>query len=157
LYLRRCAPAQFGSLRIVLAGAEKLQERVALAFEDHFGIRPLEGYGMTECSPVVAASTLDFRAAGFYQPGSRRGTVGQPLPGVAVRLVDPDTHKPLPPGTPGLLLVKGLNVMRGYLGRDDLTAKAIQDGWYVTGDIVQIDDDGFLRITDRMSRFSKIG
>jgi acyl-[acyl-carrier-protein]-phospholipid O-acyltransferase / long-chain-fatty-acid--[acyl-carrier-protein] ligase len=157
LYLRRCTPAQFGSLRLVLAGAEKLSERLAQAFEDHFGIRPLEGYGATECAPAIALSTLDYRAPGFYQPGSRRGFVGQPLPGVSLRVVDPETFEPLPPDTPGMLLVKGPNVMRGYLGRDDLTAAVMRDGWYVTGDIAMIDEDGFVRITDRLSRFSKIG
>ncbi|HEX8204062.1 MAG TPA: MFS transporter, partial [Isosphaeraceae bacterium] len=157
LYLRRIAPAQFGSLRLVIAGAEKLGPGVAEAFEDHFGLRPLEGYGMTECSPVVAVSTLDYRAPGFFQPGARRGTVGQPLPGVSVRVVDPETDEPLEPGREGMLLVQGPNVMRGYLGRADLTAAALRDGWYVTGDIGRIDEDGFLAITGRLSRFSKIG
>ena len=87
LYLRRCAPAQFGSLRLILAGAEKLSEALALTFEDAFGIRPMEGYGMTECAPVVAVNTFDHREPGFFQPGSRRGYVGRPLPGVAVRIV----------------------------------------------------------------------
>ena len=157
LYQRRCTPAQFGSLRLVIAGAEKLSEGVAEAFEDHFGIRPLEGYGMTECSPVVAVSTLDYRAPGFFQPGARRGYVGQPLPGVSVRVVDPDTSEPLDPGREGMLWVKGPNVMRGYLGRDDLTAAVLRDGWYVTGDIGLRDEDGFLKVTGRLSRFSKIG
>ncbi len=157
LYLRRCTPAQFGSLRVVLAGAEKLSERLAQAFEDHFGIRPLEGYGTTECSPIIAVSAPEFRAPGFYQPGSRRGFVGQPLPGVSVRVVDPESFEPVTPGDPGMLLVKGPNVMRGYLKRDDLTAQVMRDGWYVTGDIALIDEDGFIKITDRLSRFSKIG
>ncbi len=157
LYLRRCTPEQFGSLRAVITGAEKLPERLAQAFEDRFGIAPLEGYGVTECSPVIAVNGHDFRAAGFYQAGARRGTVGQPIPCMSVRIVDPDTFAPLPPGTPGMLLVRGTNVMRGYLGRDDLTAKAMRDGWYITGDVAIMDEDGFLRITDRLSRFSKIG
>jgi acyl-[acyl-carrier-protein]-phospholipid O-acyltransferase/long-chain-fatty-acid--[acyl-carrier-protein] ligase len=157
IYMRRCTAAQLGSLRIVLAGAEKLSEKLALAFEDQFGIRPLEGYGATECAPVIAVSAPDFRAPGFYQPGSRRGFVGQPLPGVSVRVVDPDSFERLPPNTAGMLLVKGANVMKGYLGRDDLTAQVMRDGWYVTGDIAMIDEDGFIRITDRLSRFSKIG
>ncbi len=157
MYLRRCTPGQFGSLRLVIMGAEKLSQRLADAFEDQFGIRPLEGYGTTECSPVVAVSVPDYRAPGFYQPGSRRQFVGQPLPGVAVRIVDPDTHALLPPLEPGLLLVRGPNVMQGYLGRDDLTQEVIRDGWYVTGDIAMIDEDGFIKITDRLSRFSKIG
>lgn len=157
LYQRRCTPAQFGSLRIIVAGAEKMPERAAKAFEDHFGIRPLEAYGTTECSPAIAVSTLDFRAPGFYQPGSRRGSVGQLLPGMAVKILDPDTSEPLPPMKPGMVLLKGPNVMQGYLGRPDLTEQVMRDGWYVTGDIALLDEDGFLRITDRLSRFSKIG
>ena len=157
LYLRRCTPEQFGSLRIVLTGAEKLSARLLQAFEERFGIRPIEGYGVTECSPVIAVNCPDFRAAGFFQPASRPGTVGQPLPGVSIRIVDPDSFEPLPVDTPGMLIVKGPNVMKGYLGREDLTAKAIHDGWYITGDIAKVDEDGFIQITDRLSRFSKIG
>ena len=157
LYWRRCMPEQFGSVRIVLTGAEKLPERLAAAFEDKFGIRPFEGYGITECAPVISVNCPDFRAAGFHQPASRRGTVGQPLPGVSLRIVDPDSFEPLPVGTAGMLLVKGPNVMQGYLNRPDLTAGAMHDGWYVTGDIAVLDEDGFLAITDRLSRFAKIG
>jgi acyl-[acyl-carrier-protein]-phospholipid O-acyltransferase/long-chain-fatty-acid--[acyl-carrier-protein] ligase len=157
LYLRRCTPEQFSSLRVVLTGAEKLPSRLVRAFEDRFGIEPIEGYGVTECAPVVAVNCPDFRAAGYFQPASRRGTVGQPLPGVSVQIVDPDSFAPLPPDTPGMLLVKGPNVMKGYLGREDLTANTIRDGWYITGDIAKLDEDGFLTITDRLSRFSKIG
>ena len=157
LYQRRCTPEQFSSLRIVLTGAEKLPARLAQAFEDHFGVAPVEGYGVTECAPVISVNCPDFRAAGFFQPASRRGTVGQPLPGVSVQIVDPDSFAPLPADTPGMLLVKGPNVMQGYLGREDLTASAIRDGWYITGDIAKLDEDGFLTITDRLSRFSKIG
>ena len=157
LYQRRCTPEQFSSVRVVITGAEKLPPRVAQAFEDQFGIEPVEGYGVTECAPVIAVNCPDYRAAGYYQPASRRGTVGQPLPGVSVQIVDPDSFAPLPPGTPGMLLVKGPNVMNGYIGREDLTAKVMRDGWYITGDIAMLDDDGFLTITDRLSRFSKIG
>ena len=157
LYWRRCLPEQFGSVRVVLTGAEKLSERLAGAFEEKFGIRPYEGYGVTECAPVIAVNCPDFRAAGFYQPASRRGTVGRPLPGVSVRVVDPDSFEPLPVGTAGMLLVKGPNVMQGYLNRPDLTAGVMHDGWYVTGDIAVMDEDGFLSITDRLSRFAKIG
>ncbi|MBI3934797.1 MAG: AMP-binding protein [Acidobacteria bacterium] len=156
-YTRRCAPEDFGSLRFVLAGAEKLPERVARAFEDHFGLRVLEGYGTTECAPVVAANTGDFRGSGFRQVGAKRGKIGHPVPGVAVRIVHPETGARLPPGTPGLLLVRGPNVMQGYLGLPEKTAEVLRDGWYVTGDIAYVDEDGFLEITDRLSRFSKIG
>ena len=156
-YARRIPPEAFGSLRIVMAGAEKLPERIAQGFEDHFGIRPLEGYGCTECSPVVAVNTYDFRAAYFRQVGAKRGTIGHPLPGIAVRIIDPETGEPLPVDKPGLLLVRGPNIMVGYLNRPDKTAEVLKDGWYNTGDIATVDEDGFLRITDRLSRFSKIG
>ena len=157
LYSRRCTPEQFSSVRVILTGAEKLPARLAQAVEDTFGVGPIEGYGVTECAPVIAVNCPDFRAAGYYQPASRRGTVGQPLPGVSVQIVDPDSYTPLPSGTPGMLLVKGPNVMNGYLGREDLTAQVMRDGWYITGDIATLDEDGFLTITDRLSRFSKIG
>lgn len=157
LYQRRCEPGQFGSLRVVLTGAEKLTEALADAFHDKFGIRPVQGYGCTECAPVVATSAPGYRAAGFYQAGARRGSVGRPLPGVAVRIVDPETMAGRPVGEVGLVLVRGANVMQGYLGRDDLTAAAMHDGCYVTGDLGRVDEDGFLFLTDRLSRFSKVG
>ncbi|MGB0082062.1 MAG: MFS transporter [Terracidiphilus sp.] len=156
-YMRRCKPESFGSLQYVLVGAEKLQERIALAFEDQFGIRPLEGYGCTECSPIVAVNGKDFRAPGYRQVAAKRGKIGHPLPGVSVKIVDIDTGQPVVPGTAGMLLVKGPNVMRGYLGKPEKTAEVLHDGWYTTGDIATMEEDGFLTITDRLSRFSKIG
>ena len=156
-YTRRCAPEDFGSLRFVMAGAEKLPERISQAFEDHFGIRPHEGYGCTECSPAVTVNTIDFRAASFRQVGAKRGSIGHPLPGIAVKIVDPETLQPLGPDEPGLLLVRGPNIMRGYLNKPEKTADVLRDGWYNTGDIARMDEEGFLRITDRLSRFSKIG
>jgi acyl-[acyl-carrier-protein]-phospholipid O-acyltransferase/long-chain-fatty-acid--[acyl-carrier-protein] ligase len=157
LYLRTCSAEDFGSLRVVMTGAEKLPDRLAAAFEEQFGIRPLEGYGCTECAPAVAVNSHDFRAAGFRQVGVKRGKIGHPVPGVSVRIVDPETMAPVPLTQPGLLLVRGPNVMQGYLGRPDKSAEVLRDGWYVTGDIAALDEDGFLQITDRLSRFSKIG
>jgi acyl-[acyl-carrier-protein]-phospholipid O-acyltransferase/long-chain-fatty-acid--[acyl-carrier-protein] ligase len=156
-YIRRCEPEDFGSLDYALVGAEKLHERVAQAFEDQFGIRPLEAYGCTECAPAVAVNARDYRAPGFRQVGAKRGRIGHPLPGVSVRIVDPETMEPRPVNEPGLMLVRGPNVMKGYLGKPDKSAEVLIDGWYVTGDIAAIDEDGFLTITDRLSRFSKIG
>jgi acyl-[acyl-carrier-protein]-phospholipid O-acyltransferase/long-chain-fatty-acid--[acyl-carrier-protein] ligase len=156
-YIRRCEPEDFGSLQYVMAGAESLPERVSVAFEDRFGIRPLEGYGCTECSPVVTVNTRDFRAAQFRQVGAKRASIGHPLPGISVRIVDPETFGPVPQGETGLLLVRGPNVMQGYLNRPEKTAEVLRDGWYNTGDIAAVDEDGFVRITDRLSRFSKIG
>jgi acyl-[acyl-carrier-protein]-phospholipid O-acyltransferase/long-chain-fatty-acid--[acyl-carrier-protein] ligase len=156
-YTRRCEPEQFGSLRFVMAGAEKLPDRISQAFEDRFGLRPLEGYGCTECSPAVTVNTIDFRAASFRQVGAKRGSIGHPLPGMSVKIIDPETLQPLPVNQPGLLLVRGPNVMQGYLNQPEKTAAVLRDGWYNTGDIAMLDEDGFLRVTDRLSRFSKIG
>jgi acyl-[acyl-carrier-protein]-phospholipid O-acyltransferase/long-chain-fatty-acid--[acyl-carrier-protein] ligase len=156
-YTRRCEPEQFGSLRFVMAGAEKLPDRIAQAFEDRFGIRPLEGYGCTECSPAVTVNTIDFRAASFRQVGAKRGSIGHPLPGMTVKIIDPETLQTLAVNQPGLLLVRGPNVMQGYLNQPEKTAAVLRDGWYNTGDIAMLDEDGFLRVTDRLSRFSKIG
>ena len=157
IYIRACTPEQFGSVEFVLAGAEKLSERLATAFEDRFGLRPMEGYGTTETSPVVTINTRDFRSAGFRQVGGKRGSIGHPLPGMVARIVDPDTGEARALGQAGLLLVKGPNVMQGYLGQAEKTAEVLRDGWYTTGDIAALDEDGFLAITDRLSRFSKIG
>jgi acyl-[acyl-carrier-protein]-phospholipid O-acyltransferase/long-chain-fatty-acid--[acyl-carrier-protein] ligase len=155
-YIRKCAREDFASLRFALVGAEKLREPVARGFEEKFGLRPLEGYGATEMAPVISVNTPDYAAEKNEQLGNKPGTVGHPLPGVAVRVVDPDTQEPLPPNQAGLLLVKGSNRMAGYLGQPERTAEVIRDGWYVTGDIATVDDDGFVRITDRLSRFSKV-
>lgn len=156
-YMRRCSAEDFGSLQYVMAGAEKLPERISVAFEDRFGIRPLEGYGCTECSPAVTVNTRDFRAAQFRQVGAKRSSIGHPLPGISVRIVNPETFEPVPEGETGLLLVRGPNVMKGYLNRPEKTAEVLRDGWYNTGDIAAVDEDGFVRITDRLTRFSKIG
>ena len=157
LYLRGCTAEQFGSVRLVAVGAEKLPDRLATAFDEQFGIRPFEAYGCTECAPAVTVNTHDFRAAGFRQVGAKRGKIGHPLPGVCVRIVDPETRAPVAIGQPGLLLVRGPNIMLGYLGKPEKTAEVLRDGWYTTGDVAALDEDGFLQITDRLSRFSKIG
>jgi len=156
-YIRRAEAADFATMRGVMTGAEKLKPRIADAFEKKFGLRPVEGYGATELSPVAAMSQENIKADGVSQVGSKPGSVGQPVPGVAARIVDPDTFAVIPPDTEGLLQIKGPNVMLGYLGRDDLTADAIHDNWYNTGDIARIDNDGFIYLLDRIARYSKIG
>lgn len=157
MYLHGCTAEQFKSLEFVMVGAEKLPERLAQAFEAKFGLYPVEGYGCTECSPVVAANSRDFRKGSISQVGVKPGKIGHPLPGISIRIVDPETQEPVDTGNPGLMLVKGPNVMQGYLGKPEKTEEVLQDGWYTTGDIAAMDDDGFLTITDRLSRFSKIG
>ncbi len=155
-YMRKAKPEDFASLRLVVTGAEKLKEQLADTFNDKYGIRPLEGYGATELAPLITLSLPNVNRNGVKQAGHKRGSVGRPIPGVVVRVVDADTNEPVPQGAAGLILVKGPNLMTGYLGRPDKTAEAIRDGWYVTGDIGHIDTDGFVHITDRLARFSKI-
>ncbi len=156
-YLRKCTTEEFSSLRIAIVGAEKLREPIANAFKEKYGLDLLEGYGCTELSPVVSVNIPDFEEGTYRQTGLKPGTAGHPIPGITVKVVDPDTGDPRSYGEEGLLLVKGPNQMIGYLGQPEQTAEVLRDGWYVTGDIAAIDDEGFIRITDRLSRFSKIG
>jgi acyl-[acyl-carrier-protein]-phospholipid O-acyltransferase/long-chain-fatty-acid--[acyl-carrier-protein] ligase len=156
-YVRRCAAEDLASLEVVITGAEKLPGEVADAFEKKFGVRPLEGYGTTELSPVVSCNVPPSRMASEFQLGPKEGTVGQPVPGVAAKIVDLDTGDDLGVDQPGMLLIRGHNVMKGYLGQPELTAEVIRDGWYTTGDVAMIDAEGYIRITGRQSRFSKIG
>ncbi|MEX2309008.1 MAG: acyl-[ACP]--phospholipid O-acyltransferase [Pirellulales bacterium] len=155
-YLRRCEPEELESLEVVVAGAEKLPVALCEAFEQKFGVRPVEGYGTTELSPLVSVNVPPSRSKSVNVE-CKEGSVGRPVPGVSVKVVDPESFEDLPLDTPGMLLVKGPNVMKGYLGQPEETAKVMRDGWYVTGDIAKIDQDGFIFITGRVSRFSKIG
>lgn len=156
-YLRRCDKEEFQTLDVVVAGAEKLPIDLCEAFEQKFGVRPVEGYGTTELSPLVSVNIPPSRSLGSEQVDRKEGTVGRPIPGVAARVTDPETGAVRPVGEAGMLWIKGPNVMQGYLNRPDLTDAVIRDGWYMTGDIAVLDEDGFIKITGRESRFSKIG
>lgn len=157
-YLRRCEPDDFKTLRILVCGAEKLPPTLADEFKQKFGVQPLEGYGCTELSPVAAVNVPDFQEDTVRQIGNKRGTIGQPIPGVAARIVHRETLQDLPQGQEGLLLMYGANVMKGYLGKEELTQKKVVDGgWYITGDLAFLDEDGFITITGREERFAKVG
>jgi acyl-[acyl-carrier-protein]-phospholipid O-acyltransferase/long-chain-fatty-acid--[acyl-carrier-protein] ligase len=156
-YLRRVKPEQFADLDVVVVGAEKMPADLFESFEKKFGVRPVEGYGTTELSPLVSVNIPPSRSTTVHHADRVEGSVGRPLPGISARVVSTETDEELPADEDGMLLVTGPNVMRGYANRDDLTKEVIQDGWYVTGDIAHIDDQGFIHITGRMSRFSKIG
>jgi len=166
-YLKRCTPEQMKTLDTVVVGAEKLPRDLARAFYDKFGVEVSEGYGTTELSPVAAVNvppnrvgsqTGDPSTEGIRpETTSKPGTVGRPLPGIAAKVVDPETWQDRGINTEGLLLIKGPNVMKGYLDDRERTDKVLRDGWYDTGDFASLDDDGFISITGRQSRFSKIG
>ncbi|NLV44820.1 MAG: MFS transporter [Candidatus Hydrogenedentes bacterium] len=156
-FLRRVEPELLKSLTCVVAGAEKLPERTRVSFQERFGIEPMEGYGTTECAPVVAVSLPNEESPGFFIRHEKQGSVGHPFPYQAVKVVDLDTFEEMPVGESGLLLVRGPNIMQGYLHDDAKTAEVMKDGWYITGDIAALDEEGFIFITDRLARFSKIG
>jgi acyl-[acyl-carrier-protein]-phospholipid O-acyltransferase / long-chain-fatty-acid--[acyl-carrier-protein] ligase len=155
-YLRRCEREDFESVDTVVVGAERLPPELAEAFEQRFGVRPIEGYGTTECSPLVSVNIPPSRSLAKNSIDAKEGSVGRPVPGVHAKVTDLDTGQELGTGRSGMLWIKGPNVMKGYYGREDLTAEVIHDGWYRTGDVALIDEDGFIRITGRESRFSKI-
>ena len=157
-YARQCVKEDFASLRIAIVGAEKMKPELARAFYERFGIKLFEGYGCTELSPVVAVATSGYYGVDQTQVGHKPGTVGRPIPGVAVRVVSPESFEETGPDREGMLLVKGPSVMMGYLGEPERTRQVMWKGeWYITGDIARVDEDGFITITDRVSRFSKIG
>jgi acyl-[acyl-carrier-protein]-phospholipid O-acyltransferase/long-chain-fatty-acid--[acyl-carrier-protein] ligase len=156
MYMRRCQPEDFKTMRLLVCGAEKLPPSLIEEFKAKFGVEPLEGYGCTELSPVVSVNVPDVTVNRVTQVGTKVGSVGHPLPGIAARVVDPDTHRPVPIGAEGLVIVTGANVMKGYLGREDLTRKALLAGWYNTGDLGRMDVGGFITLTGRMARFAKI-
>ncbi len=161
-YLKGVNPEWLASLKLVVTGAEKLPRTVADAFESRFGKKVMEGYGLTETSPVSNVNLHDPDAAGSpagteVMPSHRVGSVGQVLPGLSVRITDPDTDAPRTLHQSGMIWFKGANVFEGYLKNPRKTEEVIKNGWFRTGDIGRMDADGFLFIEGRLSRFSKIG
>ncbi len=157
-YMKRVEPAQLSSLKLVVTGAEKLPRSLALAFREKFGIEPHEGYGLTETSPVTNVNLPNARleAESDLLPCARPGSVGQLMPGLAVRVTDPVTDRVTTFDRQGIIWFKGSNVFQGYLNNPELTGQVCNDGWFRTGDVGYVDDDGFLFISGRISRFSKI-
>ena len=147
------------SLRLVVAGAEKLRAEVRDGFESKFNMPVYEGYGTTETSPGASVNLPDIKSP--PKSRNRPGTVGKAFSGTEFRIVDPDSLEPIPIGKDGLILIGGPQIMKGYLQMPEKTAEVIEiiDGyrWYRTGDKGHLDEDGFLTIVDRYSRFAKIG
>jgi acyl-[acyl-carrier-protein]-phospholipid O-acyltransferase / long-chain-fatty-acid--[acyl-carrier-protein] ligase len=158
-FLKAVNPELLASLKIVVTGAEKLPKAVAEAFESRFGKKVYEGYGLTETAPASNVNLPDLVGTSDdapYMPSQRAGSVGQLLPGLAVRITHPDTGEPLSVHQSGMVWFKGANVFEGYLNNQKKTDEVLKDGWFCTGDIGRMDSDGFLYIEGRLSRFSKI-
>lgn len=147
-YLQKSEPGDFESLRIMVAGADKCPDALRDGYMKKHGVTLMEGYGATETSPVVSANSLEF---------NRPGSIGKVIPNVQVKIEHLDTGKECKTGEVGKILVKGDLIMKGYLGQPELTAEAIVDGWYNTGDMGYLDEDGYLWHSGRFKRFVKIG
>jgi len=147
-YLQKSEPGDFESLRIMVAGADKCPDALRDGFMKKHGTVLLEGYGTTETSPVISVNSHEF---------NRPGSIGKPIPNVEVRIENLETGETCKAGEVGKIMVKGDLVMKGYLGDPELTAEAIVDGWYNTGDMGFLDADGYLWHSGRFKRFVKVG
>jgi acyl-[acyl-carrier-protein]-phospholipid O-acyltransferase/long-chain-fatty-acid--[acyl-carrier-protein] ligase len=160
-YLRKADPAQLASLELVVTGAERLPNELGNAFRERFGKEVLQGYGLTETSPVASVNLPEpnprSREELSVQPSNRQGSVGKLAPGMAAQIRDPDTGANLSLHDTGMLWLRGPNIFEGYLNEPARTAEVLREGWFKTGDLARFDEDGFLFIEGRMSRFSKIG
>src|SRR5947207_520036 len=159
-YLRKAEPDQLRTLRLVITGAEKLPLHLAKAFEERFKQRVFEGYGLTETSPVVSVNLPEpqpTKPGEQVQPSSRLGSVGKMAPGIAAEIREPENDRKLSLHETGMVWFRGANIFEGYLHDEKRTADVLQDGWFKTGDVGRFDEDGFLYIEGRLSRFSKIG
>ncbi|PYL32048.1 MAG: AMP-dependent synthetase [Verrucomicrobia bacterium] len=155
LYLRKAEPEQLRSLRLIIVGAEKLPLDLASHFEQRFQKKVFEGYGLTETAPVVSVNLPEPTPSAA--PTSRLGSVGRLAPGIAAEIREPETKRKLSLFETGMLWLRGPNIFEGYLHDPKRTVEVLHDGWLKTGDIARFDEDGFLYIEGRVSRFSKIG
>ncbi len=159
---KKVLPQMLDSLRLVVAGAEKLSDQVRVDFKQKFKLDIFEGYGATEVAPVASANLPDTLMSDNWrvQVTQKEGTVGLPVPGTAFKIVDPDTMESLPVNTEGMILIGGTQVMKGYLNNPEKTKQVLVPDtdftWYITGDKGRSDEDGFLIIVDRYSRFAKV-
>ncbi len=177
-YLRKTEPSKIASLQLIVTGAEKLPSELADAFRQRFGKEIMQGYGLTETAPVASVNLPEPKSAEDrrpacpapatggtpvfqprtvpVQPSARAGSVGKLAPGLAARITDPETGAPLSLHDTGMLWLRGANIFEGYLDDPARTAAVLRDGWFQTGDLGRFDEDGFLFIEGRLSRFSKI-
>ncbi len=158
--LRRAHKDNYKCVKYFIVGAEKLQPALAEEFREKCGVQLLEGYGLTETSPVCGTNLEDVyptEKQPYFVPGTKQGSIGHIFPGMGIRITDPDDdEKQLPLSQQGMIWFKGANVFKGYIGRDDLNAEIFRDGWFKTGDLGCVDLNNFLTLGGRRSRFSKV-
>lgn len=147
-YLRASRPGDFATVRVAVVGADRCPDALRSALLEKHGLTLYEGYGTTETSPAISVNV---------QRANRPGSVGKPLPAVEVVIADPETGERLGTGDVGKVLVRGPLVMNGYLGDPAATDAVLRDGWYDTGDLGRLDDDGYLWLTGRLRRCVKVG
>ena len=158
--LKKADRHELAPLRLVVSGAEKMPMDLFTGFKESFGIEIMQGYGLTETSPASNVNLPDpprTTSAAEYQPGHRLGSVGRLFMGMTARIADPETGEPRALTETGMLWLRGPNVFEGYLKDPERTEAALKDGWFITGDLGRFDEDGFMYIEGRLSRFSKIG
>lgn len=158
-YMRRVKPEQLTSLKVILTGAEKLPIDLAEQFESRFHVPVREGYGLTETSPVIStnfAESLEWKKQFPGQTRNRRGSAGPIVAGVGIKVTDPESGRPINLTQTGMIWFKGVNCFQGYLNEPIRSAEMLQNGWLKTGDLGRMDEEGFLYIEGRLSRFSKI-
>jgi acyl-[acyl-carrier-protein]-phospholipid O-acyltransferase/long-chain-fatty-acid--[acyl-carrier-protein] ligase len=158
--LKKARPGELRTLDLIVTGAEKLPDELFNAFLENFHIEIHQGYGLTETTPATNINQPNppiVTSTGEFQLGKKLGSVGRLMPGMTARIIDPETGRDLPLTSTGIVLFRGANVFGGYLDDEKKTRGAFRDGWFVTGDLGRFDDDGFLFIEGRLSRFSKIG
>jgi acyl-[acyl-carrier-protein]-phospholipid O-acyltransferase/long-chain-fatty-acid--[acyl-carrier-protein] ligase len=160
-FWRRCPKEDFAHISTVMCGAEKLPADLIEAWEEKYGIRPGEGFGATELSPLPATNVPDCRTKELdkkrFHCYRKDGSIGRATCNVVVKIIDLETGADLPPNETGMITVKGPIVMKGYYKQPELTADVLKNGWYITGDVGKMDEDGFIWITGRQTRISKIG
>ncbi|MDO4575733.1 MAG: AMP-binding protein [Planctomycetia bacterium] len=157
LYARNLKREHLSNTNLVISGAEKCPVPLMDEYENKFGIRPIQGYGITETAPVVSANIPKSRHFSGLEPDPKDDSIGFPMPGVSVQVRNLETGEPCKTGEVGMLYVAGISIMKGYYKEPEKTAEVLKDGWYETGDLVYQDEDNFLFIAGRLSRFAKIG
>ncbi|MDR1963586.1 MAG: MFS transporter, partial [Planctomycetaceae bacterium] len=156
-FYRRCPKEDFEHIPIVMCGAEKLPIDLIDAWQEKYGVRPSEGFGATELSPLPMTNVPEHRVFDKFHIYRKDGSIGRAIINVVVKIVDLETGADLPPNEVGMIIVKGSIVMKGYYKQPELTAGVLKNGWYITGDVGRMDEDGFVWITGRQTRISKIG